>query len=58
VRAPRAADPYNRDMRGEPFATDVPGQLDRQRWSRFHTLLIAALGTGNRRYGEPKKLER
>ena len=32
-------------MRGEPFATDVPARLDRQRWSRFHTLLIAALGT-------------
>jgi MFS family permease len=28
-----------------PFATDIPARLDRQRWSRFHTLLIAALGT-------------
>ncbi len=28
-----------------PFATDVPARLDRLRWSRFHTLLIAALGT-------------
>ncbi|HEY6893810.1 MAG TPA: MFS transporter, partial [Rhodanobacteraceae bacterium] len=32
-------------MGSEPFATDVPARLDRQRWSRFHTLLIAALGT-------------
>ena len=28
-----------------PFATDVPARLDRLRWSSFHTLLIAALGT-------------
>lgn len=28
-----------------PFATDVPARLDRLRWSRFHTLLVAALGT-------------
>jgi MFS family permease len=28
-----------------PFETDVPARLDRLRWSRFHTLLIAALGT-------------
>ena len=27
------------------FPTDVPARLDRLRWSRFHTLLIAALGT-------------
>jgi len=27
------------------FATDIPARLDRLRWSRFHTLLIAALGT-------------
>src|SRR5215468_6325747 len=27
------------------FRTDVPARLDRLRWSRFHTLLIAALGT-------------
>jgi len=25
--------------------TDIPARLDRLRWSRFHTLLIAALGT-------------
>ncbi|MGH8800745.1 MAG: hypothetical protein ACREX6_00410 [Casimicrobiaceae bacterium] len=25
------------------FVTDVPARLDRLRWSRFHTLLIAAL---------------
>ncbi|PWT70960.1 MAG: MFS transporter [Proteobacteria bacterium] len=28
-----------------PFSTDVPARLDRLRWSRFHTLLISALGT-------------
>jgi MFS family permease len=28
-----------------PFSTDVPARLDRLRWSSFHTLLIAALGT-------------
>ena len=28
-----------------PFRTDLPARLDRLRWSRFHTLLIAALGT-------------
>ena len=28
-----------------PFRTDIPARLDRLRWSRFHTLLIAALGT-------------
>src|SRR5215468_8785969 len=27
------------------FRTDIPARLDRMRWSRFHTLLIAALGT-------------
>ena len=27
------------------FLTDVPARLDRLPWSRFHTLLIAALGT-------------
>jgi hypothetical protein len=27
------------------FTTDIPARLDRLRWSRFHTLLIAALGT-------------
>lgn len=25
------------------FVTDVPARLDRLRWSRFHTLQIAAL---------------
>ena len=30
---------------GEAIRTDVPARLDRLRWSRFHTLLIAALGT-------------
>ena len=27
------------------FHTDVPARLDRLLWSRFHSLLIAALGT-------------
>src|SRR5262249_20072346 len=27
------------------FRTDIPARLDRMRWSRFHTLLISALGT-------------
>jgi MFS family permease len=27
------------------FRTDIPARLDRMRWGRFHTLLIAALGT-------------
>jgi len=27
------------------LTTDIPARLDRLRWSRFHTLLIAALGT-------------
>jgi hypothetical protein len=30
---------------GEAIRTDVPARLDRLRWSRFDTLLIAALGT-------------
>ena len=32
-------------MAGGAFSTDIPARLDRLRWSRFHTLLIAALGT-------------
>lgn len=32
-------------MAGSAFSTDVPARLDRLRWSRFHTLLIGALGT-------------
>src|SRR5215212_11097302 len=32
-------------MQDGPFATNVPARLDRLRWSSFHTLLIAALGT-------------
>jgi MFS family permease len=32
-------------MQSGPFTTDVPARLDRQPWSRFHTLLIGALGT-------------
>ncbi len=27
------------------FPTDIPTRLDRMRWSRFHTFLVAALGT-------------
>ncbi|HUO81710.1 MAG TPA: MFS transporter [Gammaproteobacteria bacterium] len=30
----------------EGFRTDIPARLDRLRWSRFHTLLVLALGTG------------
>src|SRR5690348_16987050 len=29
---------------GEVFATDVPARLDRLPWSRFHWLVVAALG--------------
>lgn len=32
-------------MSGRPFATTVPARLDRLRWTRFHTRLVAALGT-------------
>ena len=32
-------------MTAGPFRTDIPARLDRLSWSRFHTLLIAALGT-------------
>lgn len=32
-------------MSNTAFRTDIPARLDRLRWSRFHTLLIAALGT-------------
>ncbi|MGH8272953.1 MAG: MFS transporter [Gammaproteobacteria bacterium] len=32
-------------MNGTAFKTDIPARLDRLRWSHFHTLLIAALGT-------------
>ena len=28
-----------------PFRTDIPARLDHMRWGRFHTLLVAALGT-------------
>src|SRR5215469_2399994 len=28
----------------EVFSTDVPARLDRLPWSRFHTLIVAALG--------------
>ncbi|MGH8496761.1 MAG: MFS transporter [Gammaproteobacteria bacterium] len=31
---------------GGEFRTDIPARLDRLRWSRFHTLLVLALGTG------------
>lgn len=29
---------------GADIYTDIPGRLDRQRWSRFHTLVVLALG--------------
>ena len=32
-------------MKAGPFRTDIPARLDCLSWSRFHTLLIAALGT-------------
>ena len=32
-------------MRRGRVTTDIPARLDRLRWSRFHSLLIAALGT-------------
>jgi MFS family permease len=28
-----------------PFRTDIPARLDHMRWGRFHTMLVAALGT-------------
>jgi MFS family permease len=31
-------------MIGAIFETDVPGRLDRLPWTRFHTLIVAALG--------------
>jgi MFS family permease len=38
--------PLTPDASGETPAirTDIPGRLDRLRWSRFHSLVIAALG--------------
>ncbi len=35
---------FRRALAG-PFRTDIPARLDRMRWGRFHTLLVAALGT-------------
>jgi hypothetical protein len=32
-------------VKAGPFRTDIPARLDCLSWSRFHTLLIAALGT-------------
>lgn len=29
---------------GQPIETDIPARLDRLRWGRFHTLVLAALG--------------
>jgi MFS family permease len=31
-------------MIGDTFQTDVPGRLDRLPWSRFHWLIVTALG--------------
>src|SRR6185369_18042807 len=28
-----------------PFRTEIPARLDDMRWGRFHTMLVAALGT-------------
>ncbi len=36
---------YHRGVGGGVFTTNIPMRLDRLRWSRFHSLLIAALGT-------------
>jgi MFS family permease len=35
----------NRTSGRGPFYTDIPARLDCMRWGRFHTLLVAALGT-------------
>ena len=35
---------FRRALAG-PFRTDIPARLDQMRWGRFHTLLVAALGT-------------
>jgi MFS family permease len=35
----------NRTSDRGPFYTDIPARLDCMRWGRFHTLLVAALGT-------------
>ena len=34
----------SRERRLEPFTTDIPARLDRLPWSRFHWLVVAALG--------------
>jgi hypothetical protein len=33
-----------RDPKMAPISTSVPARLDRLRWSRFHTLVVVALG--------------
>ncbi|HTS52053.1 MAG TPA: MFS transporter [Burkholderiales bacterium] len=43
--APPAVWPLEGAATSGAFHTDIPARLDRLRWSRFHTLLIAALGT-------------
>ena len=40
-----AAGTPRRALSEGPFATSVPARLDRLRWTRFHALLVAALGT-------------
>ena len=37
--------PGERTHGAGPFHTDIPARLDHMRWGRFHTLLVAALGT-------------
>ena len=32
------------ERRLEPFSTDIPARLDRLPWSRFHWLVVIALG--------------
>ena len=44
-RQPQTAAGFGPALSSGPFRTDIPARLDRLGWSRFHTLLIAALGT-------------
>lgn len=39
-----ASDPRRARLPGETFETDIPRRLDRLPWTRFHTLIIVALG--------------
>jgi len=44
-RLPQTSAGFGPAVSSGPFRTDIPARLDRLGWSRFHTLLIAALGT-------------